>query len=383
MKKLTKLSMAVALSLVGASASAANIVADGRGNGMGNTGVTTADFLLAPFYNPALAAVHRDEDQFGLLLPAIGATARDTDDTVGTIDDLQSKIDDFEQSGSSDPAIAAELNKYLDQLSDDKPLAVTAGVGAAIALPIRTLSANLYTRAYAEVIAQADIADNTGDNAVAVKNRYESSSVDMIAFGYNEVGLALAKRMSVAGRDVAFGVTPKFQKLMTYIQSPNVNDFDVDNYDESEMSESAFNMDLGAVWFYDAFRAGVAVKDLFAQEIATKTGNHTYKLDTQITLSGAYSTRFFTATADWDVTKQTRFDRFNDDTQFLRFGIEGNAWDWAQLRAGYEIDLEETLDNSITAGIGISPWDVVSLDLAANYAGENQFGVSGNLALTF
>lgn len=55
----------------------------------------------------------------------------------------------------------------------------------------------------------------------------------------------------------------------------------------------------------------------------------------------------------------------------------------AQLRAGYEIDLESTLDNSITAGLGISPGDLVSVDLAANYAGNYQYGLSANLAFTF
>ncbi len=55
---LRKLSIAVALSVASSSAFAATTVADGRGNGMGNTGVTTADYVLAPFYNPALTAVH-------------------------------------------------------------------------------------------------------------------------------------------------------------------------------------------------------------------------------------------------------------------------------------------------------------------------------------
>ena len=54
-----------------------------------------------------------------------------------------------------------------------------------------------------------------------------------------------------------------------------------------------------------------------------------------------------------------------------------------QLRLGYEIDLEDTLDNSFTFGVGISPADLVSFDLAASYAGDNQYGLSGNLAFTF
>jgi hypothetical protein len=134
---------------------------------------------------------------------------------------------------------------------------------------------------------------------------------------------------------------------------------------------------------YNDFRAGIAIKDVLAQEVKTFDGQDTYNLDTQITLSGAYASEFFTATMDWDLTKQERFASLKDDTQFLRFGVEANAWGWAQLRAGYEIDLEDTLDSSMTAGIGISPADVVSLDLAASYAGDNQFGLGGNLAFTF
>ncbi|CSB39989.1 TraF protein [Vibrio cholerae] len=67
----------------------------------------------------------------------------------------------------------------------------------------------------------------------------------------------------------------------------------------------------------------------------------------------------------------------------MRFGVEGNAWGWAQLRAGYEVDLQNSLDNSVSVGLGVSPWDVVSLDLAGSYAGDNQFGLSANLAFTF
>lgn len=142
-------------------------------------------------------------------------------------------------------------------------------------------------------------------------------------------------------------------------------------------------MDLGAVWLKESFRAGVAVKDLFSQEIKTYDGSNTYKLNTQVTVSGAYVTQFFTAAVDADVTAQKRFKGSNDDTQFLRFGIEGDAWGWAQLRAGYEVDMKSNLDNAFTFGLGISPGDLVSIDLAGLYAGENQLGLSANLAFTF
>lgn len=385
MNQLTKILVVASQLVVVGGVSAAKFVADGRGNGMGNTGVTSADYVLAPFYNPSLVAVHREEDDFGLLIPAIGATVRDTDETIDTIDNLQDAIKAFENSGSSDPAQAAKLNSYLTQLEDNKPLSVAAGAGLAVAFPIKTLSANFFSRGYAEIIAVQDIAVNGGDTPAAVKTRYESSNVDMIAFGYTEYGLALAKQFNINGQDFSFGVSPKYQQLRTYKQNLSVEDFDLSDYDKSKTTKNTFNMDLGAVWLIDNYRIGVAVKDLFSKKIDTLdvAGVSTYDLNTQVTVSGAYAHEFLTATIDWDLTKQKRFVGLADDTQFLRLGVEGNAFGWAQLRAGYQFDTEDTLDDVITAGIGISPGDLVSFDIAGSYAGNNQYGASANLSFTF
>lgn len=384
MNKISKLSVVVGVLGYSSVCAAGTVVADGRGNGMGNTGVTSADYVLAPFYNPALTAIHRDRDSFGILVPAIGLTARDTDESLSTIDDLQDTIEAFEQNPSADPNLEAQLNGYLDQLADDKPLAVTGGVGFAVAFPINTLSVNVFSRGYAEIIASTNIqASSPGQTT---EERYSASNVDMIAFGYTEFGVALAKLVSLRGQDVSFGITPKYQQLRTYKQNLSVEDFDLSDYDQSETNKNAFNLDLGAVWLRDNYRVGITIKDLFSQELETaQAGGSTsmYKLDTQVVLSGSYAMEYFVATVDWDLTKQERFTDVNDDTQYLRFGMEGNAFGWAQVRIGYEMDLEDTLDDSVTAGFGVSPGDLVSFDLAGSYAGDNQFGLSGNLSFTF
>ncbi|MGC9402185.1 conjugal transfer protein TraF [Vibrio genomosp. F10 str. 9ZC157] len=381
MKQLTKLSVAIGLVILATNSYAATSVADARSNGMGNTGVSTADYLLAPFHNPALAAVYRDNDSFGILLPAVAGNVRDTDKTIDTIDDLQDTITKYE-ANSSDTSTIDELNTHLNTLSGNKPIVASGGVGAAVAIPLNALSMNIFVRGYAEILALPEIAPESA----GIPTRYETSTVDMVAFGYSEIGVALAKRFSFNGQDFALGITPKFQDMTTYKQVISVEDFDIGDYDQSETSKSAFNLDLGAVWLYNHFRAAIAVKDLISQEIDTVVavnGSTQYKLDTQVTVSGAYAMEYFVATMDWDLTDQSRFSGYNDDTQFLRFGVEGNAFGWAQLRAGYQVDLEDTLDDSVTAGIGISPGDLVSLDFAGNYAGDNQYGLSANLAFTF
>ncbi|MBL4280516.1 conjugal transfer protein TraF [Vibrio fluvialis] len=367
------------------SAYAANGVADARGNAMGNTGVTTSDYLLAPFYNPALTAVYRDRDSVGLLVPALGANIRDSDESLSTIDDLQSSIDQFEAAGAgaATQENINQLNGYLDDLADDKPFAVSGGAGIAVALPMDAVSLNFFARGYAEILADSTIAANTGNTASDVETRYQNSYVNMLAFGYSEYGVAVAKLFTLQGQQIAIGITPKIQELRTYKEVVTVQDFDLSDYDQSKTSKNAFNLDIGAVWLIDNFRAGIAAKDLISQEIKTYDDQSSYTLDPQVTVSGGYVTDFLALAIDWDLTKQKRFKGVDDDTQFLRFGVEGNAWGWAQLRAGYEIDLESTLDNSITAGLGISPGDLVSVDLAANYAGNYQYGLSANLAFTF
>ncbi|EGR1102343.1 conjugal transfer protein TraF [Vibrio cholerae] len=382
----TKSTLAVVMAMAfSSSALASNLLMDARGAGMGNTGVSTADYLLAPYYNPALTAVYRKNDSFGILLPSIGLRAEDKDESLKTIDDLQDSIEQFERAGvgAATQENVDQLNRYLDQLADDKPLAVTAGIGIAVALPLDAVSLNFFTRGYAEVIAKANVAAKSGNSANEVKTRYESSDVDLTAFGYTEVGLAVGKQVVLGGQTVALGVTPKVQQLRTYQDNASVKSFDLDDYDKSEVKDNAFNLDMGAVWLIDQYRVGIVAKDLFAKDIQTQNRNNTYKLDTQIAVSGSYVSDFFIAAVDLDLTKQRRFNGDNDDTQFMRFGVEGNAWGWAQLRAGYEVDLQNSLDNSVSVGLGVSPWDVVSLDLAGSYAGDNQFGLSANLAFTF
>ncbi len=368
-------------SLLASSVNAATTIADARGNGMGNTGVTTADYLLAPFYNPALGAIYRDSDTFGILVPAIGATARDPDESLDTIDDLQDSIKSFEDTPTTDNI--NQIDRYLDALADDEPLGVSAGAGIAVAVPLETVSLNFITRGYAEVLVRTDIDDTDVVDETTARTRYESSSVDLLAFGYMEYGVAFSKQFAIQGQQFAFGVTPKIQQLRTYKQVVTVEDFDIDDYDQSEVNKTAFNFDLGAIWMLDSYRAGIAIKDVISQEVDTYDGVGSYHLEPQITVSGGYVTEFFTAAVDLDLTNQERFTGYNDNTQYLRFGVEGNAWGWAQLRAGYEVDLEDTLDDAFTAGIGISPGDLVSFDIAGNYAGEGQFGVSTNLAFTF
>ncbi|MCJ2378643.1 conjugal transfer protein TraF [Vibrio sp. ZSDZ34] len=389
MNNKTQLAVGILFALAPVMATASNNMIEARGAAMGNTGVASADYLTAGLYNPALTASFKDNDDVGLLLPAFGMEYRDSDDTVSTLDDLQKAIDDYESAFSDPLGKLDDINRLLDDLEGNKPTTVSASLGFAVALPSELVSSNLYSRGYAEAIAAPIIAPyNATDNPINdIENRYQNSSVALQAFAYAEFGLALGKSFNIAKQDIAFGITPKFQQLRTYYLNASVADFDVENVDDSLTEKNAFNFDLGASWSLDAWRVGLTLRDLIAQEVDVNDHNgvkkDTYKLNPMVTVGAAYNGSLISAAVDLELTKNERFASIADETQFLRFGVEGNAWGWAQLRAGYEIDLQETADSAITAGIGISPFDVVSFDIAANYAGSNQVGAAANLAFTF
>jgi len=76
-------------SLLLASAATAQYY-EARNAGMGGVGTASSNYLAAGWANPALLTRSRESDDFGLILPTLGATAYDKD---GLIDDINSFVD--------------------------------------------------------------------------------------------------------------------------------------------------------------------------------------------------------------------------------------------------------------------------------------------------
>ncbi|MCJ8348927.1 conjugal transfer protein TraF [Moritella sp.] len=374
-------SLGLALAFTSLASTAASYAPDGRSNAMGNIGVATADYLVAPLYNPALLAVFHKSDDIGILLPALGVNAKDADSSLETITDLQDDAENLNM-GSSQSDLN-KMNQYLDDLEGNKPVSITAGVAFAVAIPSNNVSVSIYGRGYVEAIANVGVAENTGDNYIDVEARYRNTNVIVTGFAYTEFGVALAKKYTIYGESFSFGVTPKYQILQTYSDISNVDDFDLE-LENADTEVTAFNVDLGAVWIKNNYRVALAVKDVLAQEIKSTTpGLYTYEMNPQATLGLAYAEEYFTFGVDVDLTEQTRYVELEDNTQFVRVGVEVNAWHWAQLRAGFEHDLQDTMEDSLTAGIGISPFGTLNLDVAGSYGSDNQVGASASLSFTF
>ncbi|CAM3087471.1 conjugal transfer protein TraF [Vibrio rarus] len=381
----TKVALCLGVALLGSNVTYANnFYADGRTTGMGGTGVASGNYLAASFINPALLANSQPDDGFGLLLPSIGIRAVDSDETLSHINDLQDSYDGLHGQSTQDDI--DEFAKNLNALSDAKPVSVEGSAGLAIALPFDAVSVALFSQSYLNLISMADVAHVDSNDWASIEQAYNDSTASIVGIGVMDVGVTFAKKFTFDEQSVSVGVSPKFQQLHSFYSKSALNDYKISDYDDVSTTENTFNIDLGLLYQWRDLSVGLSALNLISQDIETVEvlgQTHTYKVEPHIGVGFAYQLKYFTFAADADLNKQTRFASVSsDDTQFVRAGVEGNLFDWAQLRLGYEHDLEGNLEDSVTAGIGLSPFGVVHLDIAGSYANETQAAVGVNLSLT-
>lgn len=385
MKKFIK-TLPLTIALTPSLAVAANYAIEARGDAMGGVGVVSANFLTAPFYNPALVAIYRRNDDAGMILPSIGISYNDEDKMVDDLDSISSMLDNKNYQ---------DLQKTLDNLAGDSLKAEIGGV-VAFAIPNQFIAANLFAKAYTETFVTPDIY-TTGSTSV---ENAELSAVNAVSVGVTEIGLSLAKYQTFLGQHIAFGVTPKLQRIYTYVYSASVTDYDIKDVRDNSQGETMFNLDAGALWFYGPLRVGFSASNLIKRDI--KTQSYTKTLTSQsgqtrnINLGYAYQMRplytagiglvgdYATISVDYDLNEEERYTNFADNTQMIRIGGEIDILRQLKLRAGYNKNLAyDNLDGTITAGIGISPLNLFQLDLGASYTNENAMGAYINFLASY
>lgn len=386
MKKFIK-TLPLTIALTPSLAVAANYAIEARGDAMGGVGVVSANFLTAPFYNPALVAIYRRNDDAGMILPSIGISYNDEDKMVDDLDSISSMLDNKNYQ---------DLQKTLDNLEGDSLKAEIGGV-VAFAIPNQFIAANLFAKAYTETFVTPDI--YTG-GSTSVENA-ELSAVNAVSVGVTEIGLSLAKYQTFLGQHIAFGVTPKLQRIYTYVYSASVTDYDIKDVRDSSQGETMFNLDAGALWFYGPLRIGFSATNLIKRDINTQSYTKTLTSKTSgqtrdINLGYAYQMRplytvaiglvadYATLSVDYDLNEEKRYTNFEDNTQMIRIGGEIDILRQLKLRAGYNKNLAyDNLDGTITAGIGISPLNLFQLDLGASYTNENAMGAYINFLASY
>ena len=388
----------VAALLLATSAVAAPQQTDGaRNSGMGGTGVASSDYLHAGFVNPAMMTEYSiiDDDDWALLLPTIGILASDPDSLIDDLEDFTDAVDAIDDAYEAGTVTQNQLDNLADSLTTIGGKSLYAGfdAGLALAIPSKYFSSALVIDSYLDV--QTFISVDAGDDS-AIRNALSGTELpdlgsEAVAIGANvtEVGLAFAKKFDIGPNGMSFGITPKIQRMEVLNIAIAVDDEADDIEDEYSddkyrNDDTGFNLDVGAAFHpTDNWTVGLAVRDVLGNDLAspiTSSRQFTYNLEPVVTAGAAYNGETFTIAADLDLTTTERFNR-GDESQFFRVGAEA-GWEWAQLRVGYQMDMEDGTNDIATAGIGFSPFGVFHLDLSAA-AGDETYGVVLSTSFTF
>lgn len=385
-KKGLSLAVAAALPFVSFSSVAMFNGADARGGAMGGTGVASAEYLAASFYNPAMATNYTQGDDFGMILPVVAIGVLDSDDLYSEVEDFQ----DINDRLSDNPS-EAELDAWRNALRDldNKEVDLDVIVGASVAVPNRFASANLFFKAQVASMAKANVVESDLTNPTPNPDDLDST-VQGLAGGTMDLGLTLAKEFAlpIRGQRISVGISPKFQRLYSLNYLRSVSDFDEDDFEIDDAAEATeFNLDLGLAYKpSNYFTVGLAAQNLLKQELESNVSRGTqatFLVEPQYTAGVAFDNGWLLVSADVDLTEKQYFRESNYKTQFARVGLELDAWRWAQARVGYSHSMTDSTEDMLTGGIGLTPFGAFGLDIAAQYGGDNHYGASAQLVFMF
>ena len=365
--------------------------------GQGFTGLTH-DFTSS-LSNPALLTKFDNGDNIFFSLN-VGVMASDQYDVIDTVEDISDNLDSladdingiqFEDFQSIDQAqnYNDDLNKQVDNIITDferidgKVVKIRNGVNLQILIPNNYLSFGLFTNQYGRVGGVMDY--HEGDEAL-LNDAVLSGNLDLdnlesstTAVGYSiaEAGfMAAYPAIKQADYDVSIGAKLKYQRIDLYYNRVQVSDFDEDDFDltsdENTTGESGTNVDLGlyVTWGDDRqWHVALVTNNLIKQTLQHAEQDLTFTLDNSTSLGLSYHNEWLTLATDIDLTDREQFSSLAP-SKYAGVGAEFRFYEHIQFRLGYRADLNDVDDDIYTAGIGISPWDVFAIDIAA-YTGDN------------
>lgn len=363
-----KFCVAAAFGLASAAANAAPFtVYDARSAGMAGVGVASSHISSAPFFNPAMLAAQRFEDDFAVFA-GVGILGADADGVLDDIDDFQAAMD------------ANNLGDAEDALrrADGKGLFVQANAAASVGFSGINWAGALSANAYAVAETWVDASSPTSHDGTLEFNGLEVT----------EIGLSLGRKFG----DFSFGVTPKMMAVKSYTGSESLRD-NIDDLGDvldaiTEQGEvdhgSDLNVDLGMVYrLTNRWQLGLVHRNAISQDYKNNKGE-TLSLEPQTRAGIAYNGSVLTFGVDYDLVENDSLTDKGDKSQMLAAGAEIDIFDFLQLRAGYATNLADTRSKTLdqySLGVGLQII-AVHVDIAA-IGNENSISAYAQAGIRF
>jgi hypothetical protein len=227
-----------------------------------------------------------------------------------------------------------------------------------------------------------DDADET--NVILGQDSLESS-VRSSGYGITEAGVSLSHTIEdLSYGTLTLGVAPKYQRVDLIDYEASVSAFETSDIRDDMVVETGFNADLGALYSFgenSEFAAGFVIRNLVSADVEGKSGE-TFKIRPVPTAGFSYDNGWISSSFEIDAAKTYGYGRIKD-SQFARAGVEIDAFRWAQIRFGYRDDISGGREDVVSAGLGLSPFNVVNIDLAGLYGKNDTYGVALQIGARF
>lgn len=321
-------------------------VFDARSAGMGGTGVASAHISSAPFYNPAMLAAQREEEDFALLLGG-GVSAQDNNKLLDDIEAYNDAVD-IGNTTAYEAAIDSAVGKKLT---------VQANTFLALGFAGDTWSMAASGNGYVQASVGTTKAGAQGIN----------STVDFTGVEVTETGFSLARKFG----NLSIGLTPKVQSVTSYDATALLSN----NDDLGDIIDTATtngkdhgtttNLDVGLVYkLTENWKIGGVLRNALSEDYTTQASNK-ITLDPQTRAGIAYTGDTITFAVDYDIAKNDPVIAGGEETQYLNAGVELDLADFFQLRAGMSTNTANSAAEEIySVGVGFTIV-AVQLDIAA------------------
>ncbi|MCD8523098.1 MAG: conjugal transfer protein TraF [Saccharospirillaceae bacterium] len=303
------------------------------------------------------------------LIQAYGLAANEYVDIAdGIPDQINAVIDTLEGGNTPTPGQVTQITQSVDDVQDFNSSPVETAAG--------TISIF-----------------NGGKLSPEAEDAELNSQVQVVAIAVAELALSFSREFEIYGENIAFGITPKLQKISTlhYVsEMDNEDDIETDDIEDSREDYSKVNLDIGASYRFGSdgnWMVGVVGKNLLGGEFdyaeAEVKGspekdydNNPATPNTPLFLKGgsialnpqyragiAYNGDWATVSFDLDLSENEPV-AFENPTQYAAIGAEFDIFRTLQLRAGYRTNMSVADAEIVSIGFGLSPFGV-HLDIAA------------------
>ena len=382
--------MAIALPSYGESFTA-------KRTGQGFTGLTQ-DFTSS-LSNPALLTKFDNDDDVFFSLN-VGVMVSDKYDVIDTTEDISDNLDTLAedinniqlqnfQSLSQVQNYNNDLNQQIDVIIadfekiDGKVVKVRNGVNFQVIIPNQYLSFGFFTNQYGRIGGTMDYNEEdekTLNDAITTGNLdLNNLKSATLAVGYSiaEAGVMTAyPAVTHANYNLSIGAKLKYQRIDLYYNRVAISDFDDDDFeitdDENITNKSGTNVDLGLYinWGDERqWHVAIVTNNLIKQTVHHSDQDITFTLENSTSFGLSYQNSWVSLATDIDLTDREQFASL-EPSKYAGVGAEFRFYEHIQFRLGYRTDLNDVDDDIYTAGIGISPWDVFAVDIAA-FTGDN------------